>query len=72
MSPRGLNTAIGVLLGMADLVILRIRNPRAASLRETLKRLVKDSNAVHVFDEEQFAIVLLGRYKEVSDRLADM
>ncbi|TMI67177.1 hypothetical protein E6H16_04190 [Candidatus Bathyarchaeota archaeon] len=48
------------------------RNPRAVSLHGTLKRLVKDPKAVHAFDAEQFGVVLLDRYKEVFDRLADM
>ena len=72
MSPGGLNTAIGVLLGMADLVILKIRNPRAVSFHRTLRRLITNPKPIHVFDAEQFALVLLDRYKEVFGRLADM
>ena len=67
-----LNNVIGVLLGLANVVILKMTNPRAVSLRRTLKRLTTDPKAIHVFDAEQFALLMLDRYREVFDRLAEM
>ena len=72
MSRYFLNNVIGVLLALVTLAILKITHPRAVSFHRTLRRLITNPKPIHVFDAEQFALVLLDRYKEVFDRLAEM
>jgi len=72
MSRYILNNVIGILLALVDLSILKITHPRAVSFHRTLRHLITNPRAIHVFDAEQFALVILDRYKGVFDRLADM